>query len=249
MIHIEIDADHSVAVLRPTEMTRLTQVDFKKISDKIDGYLKQHDRLNGLLIVTDHFPGWENLKAFSAHLKLVKDHQKKINRVAIVSDSPFLTAAPHFVDHFIMAKVRHFDLSDIETAREWAAGEDLRAGRFVVLDGYPEDVVAIRAVGTISRADYEETLIPLLKQKIKAHEKVKMLYWCGAEFKGFTAGAMWDDGRFGLMHLGDFSKLAFVSDVDWLRKSMKLFSPLVRMPVQVFHNADIEDAKKWITES
>jgi hypothetical protein len=67
-------------------------------------------------------------------------------------------------------------------------------------------------------------------------------------FEGFTAGAMWDDARFGLMHLGDFLKIAFVTDVEWLRMSMKLFSPLLRMPTQVFHNAEIEDAKRWIGE-
>jgi hypothetical protein len=59
---------------------------------------------------------------------------------------------------------------------------------------------------------------------------------------------MWDDARFGLTHLGDFSKIAVVSDIEWLRQSVKLFGPLIPAPVQVFHNTDIEDAKRWITE-
>ncbi|MBL4750480.1 MAG: STAS/SEC14 domain-containing protein [Amylibacter sp.] len=94
-----------------------------------------------------------------------------------------------------------------------------------------------------------KTLIPLIEEKIRTQGQVKLLYWCGAEFESFTAGAMWDDARFGLMHLGDVSKVAFVTDVEWLRMSMKLFSPLLRMPVQVFHNAEIGDAKQWILES
>ncbi len=59
---------------------------------------------------------------------------------------------------------------------------------------------------------------------------------------------MWDDARFGLMHLGDFLKIAVVSDIEWVRQSVKLFAPLVRAPVQVFHNSGIEDANRWITE-
>jgi hypothetical protein len=30
---------------------------------------------------------------------------------------------------------------------------------------------------------------------------------------------------------------------------MKLFSPLLRIPTQVFHNTEIEDAKRWGVEN
>ena len=249
MIHIEINQTDGVAILRPDEMVGLTQADFKEVTDRIDNYLKEHDRLRGLVIIADRFPGWDSLKAFTSHIKLIKDHHKIINRVAFVSGSPLLTAAPHLVDHFINARVRHFDFSDVEEAKTWAAQEEPRSGRFVILDGYPDDIVAVQAEGIISREDYEETLIPLIEAKIRTQGQVKMLYWCGKEFEGFTAGAMWDDARFGVMHLGDFLKIAFVTDVEWLRMSAKLFSPLMRMPTQVFHNAEIEDAKRWIVES
>ena len=37
---------------------------------------------------------------------------------------------------------------------------------------------------------------------------------------------MWDDMRFGFSHLTTFSKLALVTDIDWIRKSAKLFGGL-----------------------
>jgi len=158
------------------------------------------------------------------------------------------SAAPYLVDHFMNAKVRNFSFSDIEQAKTWAASKEVRSGHFLTLGGYPDNVVAFRAEGVITRDDYEETLIPIVEKKIRAHGKIKLLYWCGEEFKGFSAGAMWDDARFGLMHLGDFLKIAVVSDIEWVRQSVKLFAPLVRAPVQVFHNSGIEDANRWITE-
>jgi len=132
--------------------------------------------------------------------------------------------------------------------RERAATEDTRSGHFVTLDGYPRNVVAIRAEGTITREDYEEVLIPMVEEKIGILGKIKLLYWCGEEFKGFSAGAMWDDARLGMMYLGDFLKIAVVSDIEWVCKSVKLFAPLVRTSVHVFHNADIEDANRLIAK-
>ena len=247
MIHLDINEAEAVAVIRPDQMHGLSEDDFKHLTDRIDRYLQDHDGLRGLVIVAERFPGWEDFKAFTSHMRFVRDHHKAVGKVALVSDSRLLSAAPHLIDHFVNAKVRHFPFAEIEQAKAWASAVEPRSGRFVVLEDYPDDVVAFRAEGEITREDYEETLIPLVKERIAAHDKVKLLYWCGPAFKGISAGATWDDARFGLTHLGDFSKVAVVSDVTWIRPGVKLFAPLVRGPVQLFHDADIEDAKRWIT--
>ena len=248
MIQIDLKEAEGIAVVRPESMTGLTEDDIKKLRETIDAYLKNHDSLRGLVIVAEHFPGWADFKAFTSHFEFVRDHQKHIQKVAVVSDSPFMSAAPHLIDHFVSAKVRTFDAGDLDEATSWAATEDPRAGHFEILDGFPDDVIAFRAEGEITREDYEETLIPLAQEKIKAHKKIKLLYWIGEGFKSFSSGAMWDDARFGMTHLGDFSKVAVVSDVEWVRMSVKAFAPLLPAPVQVFHNAEIDDAKKWISE-
>lgn len=159
-----------------------------------------------------------------------------------------LSAMPGLTTHFVKASVRNFASSEVNQAMQWAGQEEQVPGQFVILDGYSDDVVAISAKGHITRDDYEKTLIPLVEEKIKSHGSIKMLYWCGEEFKGFSAGAAWDDAHLGMTHIGDFSKLAFVSDIGWLRQSVKLFAPLMKAPVQVFNNADIEKAKDWINQ-
>lgn len=248
MIKIDLNEAEGVAVIRPEQMRGLTTADFLQLTDRIDNYLKDHDRLRGLVIVAKSFPGWKDFKAFTSHIKFIRDHHEAIGKVALVSDSPLASAGPNLVDHFVNAKVRQFPCDAIEAARAWAASEDQRSGRFIVLDGYPDNVVALKAEGRITREDYEETLIPLIEEVVSARGGVKLLYWCGEEFEGFSAGAMWDDARFGMTHLGDFIKVAVVSDVEWVRQSVKLFAPFMRAPVQVFDNADIEDAKLWISE-
>jgi SpoIIAA-like len=248
MIDIDFNETDGIAVIRPKQMHGLSEADFKRLTDLVDRYLQDHETLRGLVIVAKSFPGWEDFRAFISHFEFIRDHHRAIRKVALVSDSPLLSAAPHLVDHFVNAKVRQFASADLAQAKTWAATEEARSGRFVVLEGLPDDVVAIRAEGVITREDYEDILIPLVEEKTKARGRVKVLYWCGEQFEGFSAGAMWDDARLGLTHLGDFSKIAVVSDIGWLRQSVKFFAPLMRAPVQVFHNADIEDAKRWIVE-
>lgn len=248
MIHVDLNPATGVAVVHPAKLHGLTAHDFTHLTTVIDSYLKDHAALHGLVIVADSFPGWEDFKGFISHMTFVRDHHKAIRKVALVSDSQLLSAAPQLVDHFLRAKVRHFGANELEAAKTWAGSEDPRSGRFVVLEGYPEDVAAFRAEGLITAEDYEETLIPVVEAKIAAAEKVKLLYWCGEAFDGFSAGAMWDDTRFGLTNLGNFSKIAVVSDVEWLRQSVKFFGPLIPAKVQVFHNAEVADAKNWICE-
>jgi hypothetical protein len=119
-------------------------------------------------------------------------------------------------------------------------------GRFEILEGYAPDVVAISAKGHITAADYETVLSPLIRERIARQGKVKLLYILGQEFEGVSAGAALDDAGLGLMHLGDFARIAVVTDVAWIRWGVRLFSPLFRCPVRVFGNADLDTAGSWI---
>lgn len=49
-----------------------------------------------------------------------------------------------------------------------------------------------------------------------------------------------------MMYLEDLLKIAVVSDMEWVRQSVKLFAPQGPASVQVFYNADIEAASHRI---
>ena len=248
MIHLELNEATGVAIIRPEKMIGLSETDFKQLTDLVDHYLKNNKTLRGLIIASEKFPGWEDLIAFISHIRFIRNHHRVIKKVAFVSNSLLLPAAPYFFDHFVNAKVKSFSFSDIEQAKTWVASEEVSSGRFLMLEGYPDNVVALLAEGIITHNDYEKILIPLIEEKIRTHKKVKLLYWCGEEFRGFSAGAVWDDARFGMTHLADFQKIALVSDIEWVRQSVKLFAPFIKVPVQIFHNTDIEGANRWIIE-
>ncbi|GHE03355.1 hypothetical protein U879_19755 [Defluviimonas sp. 20V17] len=122
-----------------------------------------------------------------------------------------------------------------------------KVGNFEVLGGMPEDVLAIEAKGKITRADYEDFLIPEVSRRIAKQGKVKLLYVLGDDFAGYTAGAAWDDAKLGLLHLGDFARVALVTDIEWIRMGVKMFAPMLRAPVHLYHLGALDEARAWIT--
>jgi hypothetical protein len=111
ILQIEPASDHS-----------LTEDDFIKIGGMVGAHLEDNDSLNGILIATRKFPGWESFGAMLSHLKFVRDHHRRINRIALVTDSPLGKFADHAVDHFVKADVRSFGYDKRDKAENWLAG-------------------------------------------------------------------------------------------------------------------------------
>ena len=125
---------------------------------------------------------------------------------------------------------------------------DDKSGHFEVLDGFPDDVVAVSAKGRIDHDAYAKELHPMVDALVADDGKVRLYYELGPEFEGFTAGAAWEDTKLGLSHWSDFERVAVVTDVGWVKKGVNLFAPLMRGRVRVFGMTDREAAKTWVSE-
>lgn len=117
---------------------------------------------------------------------------------------------------------------------------------FEILGGHPADVLAIAAHGRLTTEDYEKVLIPAFEEKLRAEGKVKLLFVFGDDFGGYSAGAAWDDAKFGLLHLRDIARTAIVTDLDWLRLAVKALAPMMACPVALFHLSEMDEASAWI---
>lgn len=244
MIETTIDRENNLIIA--TARDKLADTDFKNLSDCIDEYINSTDRAPGIVLNAESLPHWKNSEALFAHIKLVRDHQEILPKVALVSDSAALSVMPHLVDIFVKAKLRHFPQSEFDKAVAWAAKVDDEVSSLKMLDGLPADVIAYEVVGTLTSRDYQDVLMPLVAEKLKVHDKIKILVVLGEAFDGATASAMWDDTRLGLSHITAYSKLAVVSDIGWIRHAAKIFGPLIPGQLHVFENNRIEDAREWI---
>ena len=117
MLDHELLNDAGVLVVRPKEA--LSAEDFAALAVKADAYIERTGALNGLMICAEEFPGWENLDGAISHFKFVRDHHRKITRVAIVSDSDLLAALPKLAAHFVNAEVKHFKRDQEANALAW----------------------------------------------------------------------------------------------------------------------------------
>lgn len=117
MLTFELKRAEGIVILQP--IGRLESTDFEKLAREVDPYVMEKGKLNGLMIFTKSFPGWDNFAAFLSHIKFVKNHHQKIKKIAAVTCSGFLSIMPRVANHFIQAKVRHFDYDDKDKALDW----------------------------------------------------------------------------------------------------------------------------------
>jgi len=117
MIDYTLDTAQSILYVRPG--SALQQEDFAELAKVADPHIDKTGRLAGLVIDAPRFPGWDSLGAMAAHFRFVRDHQKHIRRIALVTDSALGNVAEHLASHFVSAEIKHFPAGSMEAATEW----------------------------------------------------------------------------------------------------------------------------------
>jgi tRNA U38,U39,U40 pseudouridine synthase TruA len=117
MLKHELRDDDEMLVLTPEGP--LEAADFTALSGLVDAYLEQNGKLRGVMIQAKSFPGWKDFAALLAHLKFVKNHIKRIEKVVVVADGAFAKIIPQIANHFVHAQVRHLDLVHEDAAWDW----------------------------------------------------------------------------------------------------------------------------------
>jgi hypothetical protein len=114
-----------------------------------------------------------------------------------------------------------------------------------VLPEMPDGVVGVEVVGEVTADDYEHVLIPTFDAGRTAHDALNVVFLVGDRFTGFSAGALWDDTKYGFSHFKGWGRIAMVTDVDWMRHLTHAFSWLAPKGMKVFPTVELEAAKAW----
>ena len=114
------------------------------------------------------------------------------------------------------------------------------------LQELPEGIDGVKAVGRVSREDYERVFEPLIDSARREGRRIRLLYQFGPEFEGLSPGAAWEDAKLGLASLRMFEGCAVVTDVGWIREATRLAGFLMPCPVRVFGNATRDGAVEWL---
>lgn len=121
----EIGLDHHLdeekGVLKVEIKGPLNSENFEILTDTVDRWVEKENQLKGLVVHTKKFPGWEDLGSLLSHVTFIKDHHRKIRKVALCANGKIAEFGPQIAKHFVEAKIEHFDYNDIDQALDWAA--------------------------------------------------------------------------------------------------------------------------------
>jgi SpoIIAA-like len=242
MLRITEDEAHGCFVLEPSGA--LSRRDLDALTERFDAYVNARDRIPNLVVRAVSFPTWTDFAALVKHLRFIREHHRLVRKVALVSDARALDLAPKIAGHFVSADIRHFPAAGLDAALAWVA--EAERPKVTVIDGLPDDTIGISVEGAIEARDYDTTIGPLIEAKLRDYAHIKLLYQLGPGFASVTPGAVWSDARIGLKHLTGFSRVAVVSDIEWIRHAVRLFAPMIPAEVHVFPDAELPAAKAWL---
>jgi hypothetical protein len=244
MLKITEDVPHGCLIAEPSGA--LTAADFADFARRFDEWVAGGRPAPNIVIHAAAFPGWADFGAFIAHMKFIRDHQRRVEKIALVSDAGILAIGPSIAGIFVAASIRHFPADRMDEALAWVAERDEPGTRVTVIEGLPDRAVGFSVEGVVTARDYAEVIRPLVEKKLETHAKIDLLYRIAPGFERFSAGAMWHDASLGLQHLTDFRRVAVVTDVEWIARATRLFAPLMPAEVQVFPDRDLAEAKAWL---
>jgi SpoIIAA-like len=118
MIKTEIISPNALKIVVPD---KLKADDFRQIAPQIDSLISQHGKIR-LLIDASGFNGWENITAFEKHAGFVKNHQEKIERIAVIAAHEWQHWLIGAVRIFVHPEVRAYDKSHASEALRWIVG-------------------------------------------------------------------------------------------------------------------------------
>ena len=117
-----------------------------------------------------------------------------------------------------------------------------------LIEGLPDAVVGLEAVGEVQSADYEVVAAPAVKHALERHPKIRLIHVLDDRFTGYTAGGAWQDAMLGLAHPRSFDRIAVVTDAASIRRLVELAGWSIPGELRLFPNREREQAQAWASE-
>jgi hypothetical protein len=117
MIIYRILEEEGIVIIEPSGP--ITRSDLEALTRDVDNYVRQKGMIRGMIIHTRSFPRWHDPGAFLKDMKFVFAHQRKIQRVASVTDSKLLFIVHSIARHVFSPQIRHFSYGEMEAALTW----------------------------------------------------------------------------------------------------------------------------------
>ena len=112
-----------------------------------------------------------------------------------------------------------------------------------IIEGLPNNVVGIVVKGRVTKKDCYDVLMPAMEKSLKQHDNIRLYYELTSRFPG----AAWDDLNVGIEHVPPCERVAIVTDVGWIRYTVKALRFLIPGEIRVFATTQASEGRAWIT--
>ncbi len=111
-----------------------------------------------------------------------------------------------------------------------------------LIEGLPKNVVGISVRGRVTRQECHDVLTPAVEQSLKWRDKMRLYYEINSRFPG----AAWDDLDLGIEHATRCERIAIVTDIAWVRMTVKAIRFLIPGEIRVFATIEAPEGRAWI---
>jgi hypothetical protein len=117
-----------------------------------------------------------------------------------------------------------------------------------LIEGLPDAVVGLEAIGHVESADYEAIAEPAVKHALGRHQTIRLIHVLDDRFSGYSAGGAWHDAMLGLANPRSFERVAVVTDSESIRRLVLLAGWSIPGQLRLFPNRKREQAETWASE-
>ena len=117
-----------------------------------------------------------------------------------------------------------------------------------LIEGLPDGVVGIEAVGDVTLEDYDDVVTPAVERALASHQKIRLLHVLGDRFTGHSASALFEDAKLGLSNVRSIERIAVVTDLEHFRALVKGAGWTLPGDLKLFSNAERAEAEAWVSE-
>ena len=119
---------------------------------------------------------------------------------------------------------------------------------FTLIPELPPFAVGIVAKDEVTAEDFKDVLEPAIEKALAQWKGINLLFVLETGLKNFTIGAWIQDVRINTRFFLKWNKLALVDHNPVLEKIAEAFDLIAPGEARTFSAAELEEAKRWISE-
>lgn len=111
----------------------------------------------------------------------------------------------------------------------------------------PDTMVGFRAMGEVTKDDYQNIVIPAVEALIAKRDEINFLLVLDTDIENFTLGAWMQDALLGIKNLGKWNRAAIVTDSEKIIGFTNGFSYIVPGEFRGFKKDEYDAAENWVS--